>query len=190
MAVEETKSGPDAAEPRPSAAPAAMGRMMPTLIVALLIGAEGIGVFFLAKAVGSNPVTAVAAGAEEDEQEPGNSGTGLSRPQQDELVEIELAECRPNNMMVGKLITFHLRVSALVSSDDLERIERMARSKRAQLEDGVNTVIRSAELKHLKEPELGTIKRRLKHEFDQIFGDDQLIKRVLIPQLLQSVAGV
>ena len=173
MAAEETG-------PKP---PGAMDRLMPTLVVTLLICAEGIGVFFLAKTIGTDPAQAVAAGVEKD-------GQGSISPHQDDLVEIELAECRPNNIMVGKLITFHHRVSALVSSGDLERAEGMVRSRRAQLEDGVNTVIRSAELKHLNEPELGTIRRRLKHEFDEILGDDQLIKRVLIPHMLQSVAGV
>lgn len=168
---------------KPAASLSGKSRTIPILIVAFLMGAEGVGVFFLAKAISPDPASAFAGGAEIGEQ-----GTGTT--DEDEVAEVELVECRPSNMMAGKLVTFHIRVSALVASADLDRAESLARAKRARLEDGVNTVIRSAELKHFNEPGLETIRRRLKHEFDKIFGDDQLVKGVLIPQLLQSSSGV
>ncbi len=164
-------------------APSGKSRMMPIVIVALLMGAEGVGVFFLAKALSPNLAPALAA-----EADGGDGETGVA--DQDQVAEVELVECRPSNMMAGKLVTFHIRVSALVVSADVDRAESLARSKRAQLEDGVNTVIRSAEPKHFNEPGLETIRRRLKHEFDRIFGDDQLVVKVLIPHLLQSGRGV
>jgi hypothetical protein len=108
----------------------------------------------------------------------------------EDFAEVEIAECRPNNKMAGKFINFHIRVSALVSSGDLDRAERAVRAKRARLEDGVNTVIRSADPKQFNEPDYLTIKRRLKQEFDRILNDDQLIKEVVIPHLLQSGSGV
>jgi flagellar basal body-associated protein FliL len=85
---------------------------------------------------------------------------------------------------------FQIRVLALVRSADRERMEKLAEDKKARLEDSVNTVIRSAELNELNEPGLETLKRRLKHELGRVFGDDQLITEVLIPQLLQSGPGV
>ena len=66
----------------------------------------------------------------------------------------------------------------------------MARARRARLEDAVNVVIRSADPNHLDEPELGTIKRRLKYEIDRIFGDETVIQEIVIPLLLQSRPGV
>ncbi len=168
------------------AAPAAhsgKGRMVPVLIVMLLMGAEGVGVFFLVKAL-DPPLEPVQAGG------PGSAGDGTEVAANDDLVEIELAECRPGNMLAGKLISFHIRVSVLVADEDLERVQQLARIKRARLEDGVNTVIRSADPRHFNEPGLETIKRRLKHEFDRIFGDDELVKQVLVPHLLQSNSGV
>ena len=92
--------------------------------------------------------------------------------------------------MAGKFVTFHIRVSALVAAADVERAEGIVRNKRARLEDAVNTVIRSSEPKYFKEPGLESIKRRLKHEFDIVFSDNQLIRDVLIPQMLQSGPGV
>ncbi len=157
-------------------------RLFPVMVVALLMGVEGVGVFFLAKAISPTPVAVLAAGVEGED---GADSTGKNA-----LIEVELADCRPSNMMGGKFITFDMRVSGLVAAEDVERAERLIRAKRARLEDGVNTVIRSAEPKHLNEPKLTTIKRRLKYEFDEIFGDDQLIKEVLIPKWLQSRRGV
>ena len=176
MAVDENDS-------RPARPARGRGRMVPILAIALLMGAEGVGVYLLTRAVSPDPAMALAS-------QPRDGGQHIGDAYSQEPAEIELVECRPTNVLAGKLITFHIRVSALVSSADLERAERLTRDKRARLEDGVNTVIRSAELRHFSEPKLTTIKRRLKHEFDRIFGDDQLIQEVLIPHFLQSQVGV
>lgn len=170
----------DPVESQPQKPDKARNRLAPLLIVALLMGAEGVAVFVLAKAIGAGPVSALAA----------EGDGGAAGPAEGTLAEIELAECRPSNSLAGRFITFHIRVSALVAAEDLERARQLVRAKRARLEDGVNTVIRSAEPKHFNEPRYDTIKRRLKEEFDRIFGDDDLVKEVLIPQMLQSGPGL
>jgi hypothetical protein len=164
-------------------APRRRGRLVPALIIAILMAAEGVGVYLLAKAVGPSPEAALAGGVDGLGLEADDSGVH-------ELAEVELAECRPTNSISGRLISFDIRVSALVLSADLERAERLAKDNRARLEDSVNTVIRGAELRHFGEPRLDTIRRGLRHEFDRIFGDDELIKEVLIPRFLQSESGV
>jgi hypothetical protein len=92
--------------------------------------------------------------------------------------------------MTGKLVTFHIKVSALISASDRERIEAMVKSKQAQLQDAVNVVVRGAAPEELNEPGLITIRRYLKREFDRILCDSAVVKQVLIPQLLQSGSGV
>lgn len=156
-------------------------KMMPYFIIGGLMLGEGVAVFFLANAISPKPVQTLAKDGMDDEN--GENG-------EDGLAEVELADCRPSNKMAGRFITFHIRVSALVSKDDFDMMKALARAKRARIEDGVNAVIRSAEPKHFNEARYETIKRRLKHEFGRIFGDDQLIKEVLIPQMLQSGPGV
>ncbi len=173
---------PEATDPQPEQPPSRTSRKLPLLIVALLMGVEGLGVFFLAKAIGPDPASAVAGDYADGDNAAGDAGFAYT--------EIELAECRPSNKMSGKFITFHIRVIALIARADRERAERLAHNKRARLEDGVNTVIRSAEPKHFDEPRFDTIKRRLKIEFDRIFGDEELIKELVIPQLLQSGPSV
>ena len=148
-------------EGAPAEKPRANGRLGPILIVAVLMGAEGIGVFFLAKSLGSDPAPALGAGY----KNVGEEGAG----QDSAYAEVELADCRPTNTLSGRFISFHIRVSALVSSADRERVEQLAQDNQARLEDGANTVIRGAEPKYFDEPRLDTIRRRLRHEFGKIF---------------------
>lgn len=173
-------------EPAPAVSMESRGRIFPIVIVALLMIGEGVGVFLLAKAMDSGPSLAVAREGEFVD----SSGGGEDAADQAEPVEIELAECRPSNKISGKLISFQIRISILVPPAEQERTEKLVEAKRGRLRDRTNFVIRSAELRHLNEPGLETIKRRLKHEYDRVFGDDELVKEVLIPEWLQSNTGV
>lgn len=176
MATEETEATTQQSEPT-------KGRRTGIIVVVALMAIEGVGVFMLAKAVSPKPVSALALDSSNDPDAAKHAG-------EEEFAEIAIAECRPSNVMTGKFITFHIRVLALVAVADVERAENIVRNKRARLEESVNTVIRSSDPKHFKEPGLESIKRRLKHEFDIIFGENQLIRDVLIPQMLQSAPGV
>ena len=172
-----------AASAAPATAARSGSRLVPLLVVAALMGVEGVGVFLLTNMLSGQPQAA-----------PGESGPeGLGA--ENSLVsaepeEVELAECRPTNPQSGKPITMHIRVTALVAAADREKVEEMVESRKARIEDCVNTVMRSAHPKHLNEPGLETIRRRLQHELNELFGDDQLIQQVLIPHLLLSGSGV
>jgi len=163
--------------------PARATRLAPILIVAALMVAEGVAIFALARIISPAPVAAMAESDEHGE-------SGASKEAGANLAEIALAECRPSNKVAGKFVSFHVRVSALVDKENLERVTAMVESKKATLEDAVNVVIRSAEPVHFNEPGLETIRRRLKHEFGRVFHDEELIRQVLIPQFLQSGSGV
>ena len=175
--ADEPTAAPQASKPKRSS------RLVPAIIVIFLMGIEGVGVFMLAKALGPEPTQAYGASSNGPGGEEGEQGA-------DGFSEIEIAECRPSNRMGGTFVTFHIRVSALVAAEDLERTEKLVRAKRARLEDGINAVIRRAAPKHLSEPGFQTLKRSLRQEFGRIFGDEELVKDVLIPQWLQSKPGV
>lgn len=159
------------------------GRLGPILVIAALILVEGVAIYLLAKAVSGDPKPALAA-------IPGAGGAGRGSGSAEELVEIDLSECRPSNRMSGKFVTFHIRVSGLVEPKSRERAERLVRAKQARIDDAVNIVIRGAEPSELNEPGLEAIRRRLRHEFGRVFGDDEVIQQVLIPQMLQSGPGL
>ena len=198
MAAEEVESKPEASPSKPK------GRGLSIVLVAILMGAEGVGVFFATKMfAGSEPSSAAASEGESAATQPaeghaaksehgaagehgGQSPTGAVSGQ----AEIELTECRPSNKMTGKLITLKIRVSALVASGEAERVKKLADANKARINDRVNFVIRSAEPQALNEPGLETIKRRLKYELAKVLGDEQLIQEVLIPEMLQSGSGL
>lgn len=159
------------------------GRGMQIAIVAVLMAGEGVGVYLLTKALEAKP-TSVLAGMS------GLEAGVADGAENTELVEIELAECKPANNLLGKLVTYHLRVSALVPASEVERMQDLVKAKGARIRDRVNFVIRSADPRHLDEPGLETIKRRLKSELEQIIDEEGIIKEVLIPELLQSRSGV
>ena len=161
------------------------GRALPFAVVATLMIGEGVGIYFLAKALNTQPAEAVAGAAVQV-----GAGNADLAGSDEALSEVELAECRPNNRMSGKFISLHLRVEASVPTSELERAKALIKAKQARIRDRVNFVIRSAELKHLNEPGLETIRRRFKHEFDRVFSDDKLIREVLITEWQQSSSGV
>lgn len=157
---------------------------LPLMIVLAMMLGEGAAIFFVAKMMfGPNPLDPVAA-AEVAEAE-GDAADAEAAPV-DQTAEVDIADCRPSNKASGRLQTYRLRVSALVRSEDAEKVNGLVESNRARIEDRVNFVIRSAEPHHLEEPGLETVKRRVKRELDQILGDEQLILEILIPELLQS----
>ena len=157
------------------------GKLITLVIVATLMSVEGVGVYSLVKFTGGGPMASAAAEAENAAV----PGKPIELPE-DQEAEVEVLECRPSNRTVGKLITFHLRLSVLVRRENQELVQKLVEEKKGRLQDRVNYVIRSAQLKHLNEPGLETVRRQIKHEFDKVFGDDKLILAVLIPELLQS----
>jgi len=176
----ETNSAENAA-----AEPKRRGRLAPMIIIAAMMLGEGVAVFLLAKALSPTPVPALAGegmgGDESNKDATGGEGN---------LVEIDLAECRPSNKMSGKFLTFQIRVSGLVDPKNKAAIKDMVRARQARIDDAVNVVMRAADPEELNEPGLESIRRRLRHEFGRVFGDAQLIQQVLIPQLLNSGPGL
>lgn len=156
-------------------------RVVPIVVIMLLMIGEGVGVFYVANVISSDPVAAAAADLED-----ANGDTVKFA----DFAEVEVAECRPSNKMSGKLISFQLRVLVLVRQTELERVSALIEKREGRLRDRINFVVRNAELQHLNEPGLETLKRGLKREFDRIFDDDSLVIEVLVPEILQSGGGV
>jgi len=182
------------------AVPKKKRKLVPVLILAGLMGIEGVGVFFVTKMFsGGQPASAEGAefgdtADENAETDARNSAGGQMRdkksPANNGPSEIDITECRLNNRTSGKLITLKMRVSALVTSADAEKAKALVEANKARINDRVNVVVRSATPQELNEPGLETIKRRLKQEFARVLGDEKLISEVLIPEMMQSGSGL
>lgn len=181
----------------PESAKPASGKKKLTILIGLIMAIEGVGVFFLVKMFSGSPTDA-AAMEESPAEGQGEANAGGHGPKTavDDLTkkgileEVKLGDCRPSNRMTGRLITFQLSVSVLVTQEDIEKVKQMITVNEARLRDRVNFVVRSAEPEHVNEPGLDTIKRRMKYEFDRVLEDSNLIKEVLIPEFLQSGPGL
>ena len=174
---------PEAASAPESGKPAGKSRRFgPMLIIVALMGAEGIGVFFVTKFL-SEPQTAHG-------QSPSSADGTPEDATITDLAEVALADCRPTNSRLGKPIAVHIRVSALVAASDRKTVEDMVKERQGRIDHAVNIVIRSVDPVHLDEPRLETVCRQLKHRLDKIFGDDRLIHSLLIPHLQKSSAGL
>jgi hypothetical protein len=116
----------------------------------------------------------------------GKEPSGTMMKPVDSMSEIELADCRLHNSRSGRMILVRIRVSALVAAADHVRAKSLVEAKKSRIQDRISSVIRSSEPKYLNEPGLETLKRILKHEFGQLMGDNQIIREVLVPELLQT----
>lgn len=167
------------------------------IIIGLLMALEGVGVFFAVKMFSGGPAEATATeeghGEGHDDGHGGEHGGKVAVDdiaKKGKLEEVKLGDCRPSNKITGKLITFQLSVSVLVTQEDLEKMKEMITMNESRLRDRINFVVRSAEPEHINEPGLDTLKRRMKYEFDRVLEDSNIIKEVLVPEFLQSGPGL
>lgn len=196
----EKQPAPQAESATPTADAKPKSKKKSLIIIGLLMALEGVGVYFGTKMLGGSgpaPADAAVEGEEghaapaEGGHDDGHGGDGAKNaPFASEFGEVLMAECRPTNRVSGKLVTFRMRVSILVKASNLEKAKGLVESNKARIEDRINFVIRSADPVFLYEPTLGTIKRRLKSEFDRLLCDDHLIEEILIPEMLASAPGL
>lgn len=186
MAENENATKAEGAKP-------ASGKKKFMIIVGLLMAVEGVGVFFAVKMLSGGPAEATATEEGHDDEHGGEHGGKVAiddMAKKGKLEEVKLGDCRPSNKITGKLITFQLSVSVLVTQEDLEKMKEMITMNESRLRDRINFVVRSAEPEHINEPGLDTLKRRMKYEFDRVLEDSNIIKEVLVPEFLQSGPGL
>lgn len=172
--ADEQAAAPAEAKTKPK------NKLVPIIVIGMLMAGEGIGVYFLANFL--SPPPAGAMGADD-----GNGGEGISG---EGTAELDLVECRATNSISGRRMDIFIRVAVLVNEDDLERATDLRDSHKSRIEHSVNVTIRGADPKHFEEPELQTLRRRIKAELAEIFDDEQLVKQVLIPNVMAQGGGV
>ena len=156
-------------------------RLLASGIVVGIMLAEGATLFVVTKMMYQEPESAQAAQLTEGEQ--------TLRSVQDEI-ELPLPELNAFNKREGRLFLYSLQVTVRVRKDKAPGIEQILKARESTIQDRFNTVIRSAETKHLSEPRLDTIRRQFLFELNGVLGDDELILELLIPKFFQSPANV
>lgn len=115
-----------------------------------------------------------------------NDGAMPPPPPMDGMSEIEIADSRLHNVRSGRSMIVRIKVSCLVTAAKSEQLKTLITQRKSRLHERVCSVIRNAEPKLLDEPGLETVKRQLKYELSQVLGDPELIRDILIPELLHD----
>ncbi len=150
------------------------GKLKMMLIVAVMMIAEGAGVFFLVSSM-NGPKTVAATELE------GLEGTGEEAP-----VEIELVKDRFQNMQTGRVWEWRVEIFLRVRQKNVDEITAIQERDAATIKEGVARIFRRAQDRHLREPGLETITRQLTTYLNTVFGLDAdgfpRIDRVIIPE--------
>ena len=160
------------ANPEANTKPAAKGKKS-LLMAAILFGVmalEGGGIFVAMKLFGSDPAPVVGAEVSETQQ-PGAAER-----------EVLLARLRPSNMRTGKLFLWDMEVYGVVEQSRIEKVKNLLENREATIHDRLAKLVRSADPRQLEEPGLETLRRQIKHEMEQIVGQEGFFKEVLIPK--------
>jgi len=161
------------ANPETSVRASGKGGKKSLLMAAVLLGVmalEGGGIFVAMKLFGSKPAAVV--------------GAEVSETQQAEAAEREvlLARLRPSNMRTGKLFLWDMEVYGVVEQGELSRVQKLLETREATIHDRLAKLVRSADPRQLEEPGLEALRRQIKHEMEQIAGQEDVFKEVLIPK--------
>jgi hypothetical protein len=160
---------------------------------------EGVGVFVLARMMGSGPkeasanveglAPAGAHGASSGAAGARGGAGGEAAKVETQESELLLAQFRAINDRSGQNILYDVKVYGRVKGDKLEKVQKLLEGKKASIEDRFAKVIRTADPQYFKEPGLETIRRQVLHELDTVFGEEELVCEILLPSLMWFNAG-
>ena len=156
-------------------------KMMTIIIVAGIMLFEGGGLFVVTRMMYKSPETVEAVELPEEE-----------RVLQNVMDEVELAlpDMNAFNKSEGRQSICSFQVTVRVRKDKAKEVQCILDARKSTIRDRFNTVIRSAEMKYLGEPGLGTIRRQFRLELEKILGSKELVLELLIPKFFQSAADV
>lgn len=163
---------------RDKAAEAPSGKKGPPIkviaVVAALMVLEGVAVFLL---IGMSRPSPQAASAEVH---------GAEQAKQDEAVEIALVDEKFQNMQTGKVWIWDVELVLKVKGKNAEFVNAELAKRASEVTEGVGQIIRRAEHRHLKEPDLTTISRQLTAYINKVFGNDAegqaRVERLIVPK--------
>lgn len=161
---------------------AAVKKKLPVATLGLVGGLmvlEGVGIFAAMKFFGSQPDPTVGMPQLQVTTQP----FGDSK-------EIEVAKVRVQNANGARPMLYAVGIDIKVPRDKEAMIsEDFLKNRKATVTDAISRIIRSAEGKHLTEPGLETLKRKIRIELSNLLADDKIIEEVLIPEFTPMPLG-
>lgn len=170
-------------KPAPEPGPAAPAKKKLPMVTLGMIGGlmvfEGVGIFAAMKFFGAEPDPTLGMPHLEVTTQP----FGESK-------EIEIAKVRVQNTNGARPMLYSVTINVQVPSAKESLItEDFLKNRKAAVTDAISRIIRSADGKHLSEPGLETLKRKVKFELGSLLCDDKVIEEVLIPEFTPMPMG-
>lgn len=141
-------------------------------VVAILMLAEGAGVYMFVGRTGPQPVAAAVEGKED--------------AQHDATVELPLIEDKFQNMQSGRVWVWDSELVLKVRAKNQEFVSKILEDHAAEIKEGVSQIFRRAQHSQLKEPGLETVNRQVSSFISQMLGKDgdgkERLERVVIPK--------
>jgi flagellar basal body-associated protein FliL len=143
--------------------------MLPAVVASVML-VEGVAIFCAVKMLGSDPQQAQAM----------DTILGAEADLHPKSVEMDIADFKALNEKSGLTFVVDISVSAIVPMDRAVDAERLVEEKAKTIVDRLSLAVRSAEPNQLKEEDLATIRRKMRHELDKILEDDTVVEELLI----------
>jgi flagellar basal body-associated protein FliL len=159
--------------------PTKCGSMKGTLIIVVVVALLEGGAFFGAmKFFGGGPAPSYGS-------EGNHAVEGPPPPPEPASAELMLLKnFRVPNLKSGRTIVYDFDISVAVPEDRKAEIEDLAKNHDAEIRDRVFQIIRQCRPAVLEEDDFATLRMLLARGLGEIFGDAELIQRVLIPHCL------
>lgn len=140
------------------------------LIFGGLMSAEALVLFFLLGGSASTPAAAEAAVAEDTKASGG------------EFFEFELGDFKiSNNSVEGSPLRVDCKIFAEIPKEYESNFTEVYEKKKHRVRDAIQAVVRAASYTDVTDPDLGTVKRKIKKSVaDVIGGDKPFITQIII----------
>lgn len=101
-------------------------------------------------------------------------------------VEIAVVDLKAPNKQSGRTFLYDVSIYIAVKAEHEERVKQISEARGATIRDRMRTIIAQGDPEKLgggAEPGLETLRRQVKYQLDEIFGDG-MIEEVLIPRCI------
>lgn len=150
------------------------GKMMLAGLVLGVMVVEGLMIFALVKGYTAKPQEANASQGLD-----AHAGQKAPTP-----AEAQVVQFRAQNDRSQRMTVYDLTVSVVSTSDKIEELKLILEQRKDTIRDRFTRVVRSLDPTRFQEADLATLRSQFRTELNQIVGEDQAVKEVLIPSII------
>lgn len=165
--------------------PVLMGGVMIIEAAVLFAGFKFLGAGAPRAAEGAELIEAEGEGHGEEGGH-GEGGEGGAAIDPKKSVEVSVLEFKAPNKLSGRAFLYDVSIYARTSGEHAQRVTDTIKANEALIKDRIRTIIAQSDPEKLgggTEPGLETLRRQVKHQLDEIIGEE-MIDEVLVPKCI------